>query len=167
MARDHARIYTSIWADPEWRRLDQSAQHTYLMLASQPRLSYCGVLDYLPSRLAAQVSGLTDAKVRTAVRSLERARYVVVDRDTHELAVRSYVRHDGVLARRNMGNAVARALGLVVSQNVREAVLNELGRLYLKDSTLSGWDGFKDFDPIAFDMACAIACAMESGDHIA
>lgn len=167
MARDHARIYTAIWNDPEWRKLDQPAQHIYMMLVSQPRLSYCGLLDYFPSRLAQMVSGLTEPKVRTSVRTLEKSRFLVVDRDTHELLVRSYVRHDGVLARRNMGNAVARALGLVVSQTIRDAVLNELARLWADDKTLSGWDGFKDYDAMAFDMTCAMALAMECGDDIA
>lgn len=167
MARKHARIFTSVWADPDWRKLDQPAQHTYLMVASQPRLSYCGVLDYMPSRLASQVDGLTDAKIRTAVRTLERAKYVVVDRETHELLVRSYVRHDGVLARRNMGNAVARALGQVTSQVVRDAVLHELSRLYAEDPGLDGWIGFKDFDPMAFAMTCDMASAMAWGDGIA
>lgn len=167
MARDHARIYTSIWNDPTWRKLDQAAQHTYLMVLSQPRLSYCGTLDFFPSRLASQVAGLTESKVRTAIRTLEKLKYLIVDRDTHELAVRSYVRHDGVLNRRNMGNAVGRALGTVVSQPIRDVILHELGRLYADDQTLAGWDGFKDYDPIAFDMACAIACAIASGDPIA
>ena len=48
MARDHARIQTAIWNDPDWRKLDQGAQHLYWMLASSPDLSYCGRLDYIP-----------------------------------------------------------------------------------------------------------------------
>ena len=171
MARDHARIYTAIWNDPDWRKLDQPAQHMYLMLTSQPRLSYCGMLDFLPSRLAQLVTGLTEAKVREAIRRLERSKFVVLDRETHELLVRSYVRHDGVLARRNMGNAVARALGMVQSQTIRESVLHELARIFAEDSTLAGWDGFKDYDPIAYAMACDMASAMQwpmpTGDDIA
>lgn len=161
MARDHARIFTRIWVDPDWRKLDQAAQHTYWMLTSHPDLSYCGVLDYIPARLTECASGLTESKINSAVRSLERARYLVVDRRTRELLVRSFIRHDKILARRNMGHACGRALGEVHSPALRDAILHELGRLWCEDTSLEGWAGLKDFDPMAFDMACAIACDME------
>lgn len=83
MARDHARIQTGIWNDPDWRKLDQGAQHVYWMLASHPDLSYCGVIDYLPGRWLELADGLTEAKIKVAVRALERGRYVVVDRNQH------------------------------------------------------------------------------------
>lgn len=164
MPRDHARIYTSVWNNSDWRKLDQAAQHTYWMLNSQHDLSYCGVLDYIPGRLLDNTKGLTEAKVRAAVRSLERGRFVVVDRKTHELLIRSFVRHDGILARRNMGNACAKALGRVHSTLIRDAILHELARLYSEDKGREGWVGFKDYDPIAFDMACAMASDMERSE---
>lgn len=161
MARDHARFQTAIHNDPDWRRLDPSAQHTYWMITTHPDLSYCGVIDYIPSRWTELAKGLTEAKIKASVRTLERARYVVVDRKTSELLVRSFIRHDKILARRNMGNACGRALGAVHSQPIRDAVLHELARLWLEDSSRDGWAGLKDFDPMAFDMACAMACRME------
>lgn len=161
MARDHARMQTALHHDAEWKRLDQAAQHTYWMLTTHPDLSYCGVIDYLPSRWLDFASGLTEAKIKAAIRKLERGKYVVVDRKTHELLVRSFIRHDKILARRNMGNACARALGAVHSGVIRDAVLHELGRLWLEDKSRDGWGGFKDYDAIAFDMACAMACDME------
>lgn len=163
MARDHARWQTSAWRDPDWLRLPQAAQHVYWMLASHPDLSYCGVIDYLPGRWTDLASDLTESKIKTGIRALERARYVVVDRKTHELLVRSFIRHDKILARRNMGHACGRALGLVHSDLIREAVLTELARLWLEDPARDGWLGFKDFDPVAFDMACGMACDMERG----
>lgn len=161
MARDHARILTAIWTDVDWRRLDQGAQHVYFMLASSPDLSYCGVFDFIPGRMIDLCDGLTEAKIQASVRKLERHKYVVVDRKTRELFVRSFIRHDKILARRNMGHACARALGLVHSQAIRDAVLHELARLWLEDSGRDGWLGFKDYDPVAFDMACGIASDME------
>lgn len=167
MARDHARFQTSMHNDPDWRRLDPMAQHTYWMIATSPDLSYCGVIDYLPARWVGLSNGLTETKIKASVRTLERAKYVVVDRTTSELLVRSFIRHDKILARRNMGNACGRALGAVHSQVIRDAVLHELARLWLEDPSRDGWAGLKDFDPMAFDMACAMAqamaYAMESG----
>jgi hypothetical protein len=156
-------MQTAVWSDPDHKRLTQNAQHTYWMLTSHPDLSYCGVIDYLPGRWLENAADLTEAKIKTAVRQLERARYVVVDRKTTEILVRSFIRHDKILARRNMGHACGRALGLVHSQQIRDAVLHELGRLYLEDSRLDGWAGLRDYDPVAFDMACAMACDMERG----
>jgi hypothetical protein len=133
------------------------------MLTSHPDVSYCGVIDYLPGRWTDLAAGLTEAKLKANVRTLERARYLVVDRKSHELLIRSFIRHDKILARRNMGNACGRALGTVHSDTIREAVLHELARLRNESPGLEGWAGFKDFDAIAFDMACAMALDMEQG----
>lgn len=161
MARDHARIQTAIHKDGDWRKLDQGAQHIYWTLTSHPDVSYCGHIDYLPTRWVQLAAGLTEAKIKASVRTLERHRYVVVDRKTHELLIRSFIRHDKILARRNMGHACGRALGQVHSEPIREAVLHELARLWLEDKGRDGWIGFKDYDPVAFDMACAMAYDME------
>lgn len=160
MARDHARVQVGIWNDDDFRTLDAAAQHAYLMLASQSRLSYCGVMDYLPSRFSVLTKGSTEAKVEQAVKALERARFVVVDRKSQELLVRSYVRHDGVLDRVNMGKAVARALEHVVSKSIRSAILAELARLYGEKPTLPGWVGFRDLAPDAYAMTCEMASTM-------
>lgn len=161
MARDHARILTAIWRDDDFLALDPAAQHAYLTIVSQQRLSYCGVMDYIPSRLATLARTNTEAKMRAAVRSLEKARFVVVDTQTHELLARSYVRHDGVMDRTNMGKAVARAFQAVVSRKIRDAILTELGRLYAEDLKAGkkrlGWVGFADLEPDGFDMASAMA----------
>lgn len=50
MARDHARIYTSIWDDPDFLALGESEQLTYLKLVSSPDVTWCGVLPLLPQR---------------------------------------------------------------------------------------------------------------------
>lgn len=167
MPRDHARTYTAIWDDPDWRKLDQAAQHTYWMLTSNKDISYCGSLDFVPGRYVDQSFGLTEIKFKSSIRVLERAKYLVVDRKTQELLVRSFIRHDKILARRNIGHACARALGKVHSQIIRDVILHELARLWSENKALEGWVGFKDYDPMAFDMACAIACDMETGDDIA
>lgn len=155
MPRDHARFQTAIWRDQDWRSLPWEAQWAYKMLASQESLTYAGVLDYRPGRLAALASNTTARKVDLAVKRLEADRFVIIDHDTEELLIRSYVRHDGVMDRSNMGKAVARALNKVVSLAVRRAVLHELSRLYEQNPTLAGWDGFGELNPD--DMATVTA----------
>lgn len=162
MPRDHARIQVGIWNDDDFRALPIAGQHAYFTLASQARLSYCGVVDFLPSRLSVLSADNTEAKVRSAVKILERTKFAVVDRKTHELLVRSYVRHDGVMERANMGKAVARALERVISTSLRDAVVVELGRLYAEAPNLHGWEGFRQIAPDAFDMATAMASTIPS-----
>jgi hypothetical protein len=164
MARDHARIQTAVWDDFDWRKLDWSAQHTYWMLLAHKDVSYCGHIDYLPGRWVDLAGGLTEAKLKASIRVLERAHYVVVDRRTHELLIRSFIRHDKILARRNMGHACGRALGRLHSGVLRDVVLHELARLWLEDKSRDGWLGLKDYDPELFDMACTIAYDMERAE---
>lgn len=147
MARDHARTKTSIWRDPDWRSLPWEAQWLYQTLISQEDLSRCGVLDYRPGRIAALAAGNTAAKVRRAANTLERSRFIIIDRETEELLVRTHVRHDGVLDRVNMGKAVGRALAKVVSLSLRHAVLSELARCYEESPRLAGWVGFRELFP--------------------
>jgi hypothetical protein len=147
MARDHARIQVAIWSDPDFRALNASAQRMYLVILSQPRLSYCGTLDYLPSRLAVLAADETADDVESAIKALEHARYVVVDRDTHELLVRTFVRHDGLLGSPNMVKAMLKDRATVLSEPLRHVLDDELRRAFQEDPRLPGWKGFKAADP--------------------
>ena len=160
MARDHARIQTARWRNEDWRGLTPDAQWTYDTLLTQEALSYAGVLDYRAGRVASLAKGMTSRRVDAAVRVLEDGRFVVVDRMTEELLVRTYVRHDGVLDRSNMGKAVARALVKVVSLELRHAVIAELARHYIDKPLLSGWVGFRELNPDDMDRVTAMASTM-------
>lgn len=146
MARDHARIQVAIWSDPDFRRLEAAAQRMYLLLLSQPRLSYCGSLDYLPTRYAMLAPDEDDLSVEQSVKALEADRYVVVDRESHELLIRTYVRHDGLLASPNVTKAMVKDRAALLSDRLREVVDEELNRAYLEDSKRAGWKGLKDAD---------------------
>src|SRR5690606_36164469 len=71
MARDHARVNVTIWGDPDFRALPAPAQHLYLTLWTAPRLSYCGVHDWRPGRIAARSTGLTADDIETIAQCLE------------------------------------------------------------------------------------------------
>ncbi len=157
MARDHARMKTSRGNDSDWRALTMDAQWLYDNVLTQQRLSYCGVLDYFPGRLAEHAADATEAKVRASVKKLAKARFVVVDEGTAELLIRSFVRHDGVLDRVNMGKAMSRALLTVTSRKIRDAVLMELARLMEEQPNLAGWAGFREIAPHEYDMASAMS----------
>lgn len=160
MARDHARIKTSIWSDQDFLSLKIAEQHCYLALVSNKALSYCGVIDYVPGRFASLAADMTPAKFRTAVSGLSAARFVVVDDDTQELLLRTYVRHDGVLDRVNMGKATGSAIEHVVSVRIKEAIGKELANLMKVSPDLPGWTGLAETSPDAHAMACGMGRGM-------
>jgi hypothetical protein len=80
-----------------------------------------------------------DPATKTPARVLEAANYLVIDRDTSELLVRSFIRHDELLKQPNMATAMGKAFYLIESLTVRSAVLHELRRLYAEEPEASGW----------------------------
>lgn len=162
MARDHARITVSIWADPEFRALDREAQRMYLLLLSQARLTYCGALDYMPGRLATLADDEDPITIDAALNTLEHKRFVVGDYVTSELLVRTFVRHDGLLGSPNMTKAMLKDRAALLSDTLREAVDVELRRAYQDDPKLKGWAGLKQADPDLFKRISAKGSANPS-----
>lgn len=162
MARDHARVKLSIWDEAsDFRSLRMVEQDAYFMLMSNPGLSRCGVATYIPSRFEGLAADLTPARLKAAVKGLIAARYVVLDERTQELLVRTYVRHDGVLDRLNMGKATGTAFEAVVSREIRHAIGDELARLMKEKPDLPGWEGLAATSPIAHAMACGMESRMQ------
>lgn len=157
MARDHARIQVSRNKDEDWRALPWESQWVYDQILCQEALSYAGVIDYRAGRIAALAKNVTAKRVESALTYLESARFVVIDRLTEELLVRSYVRHDGVMDRVNMGKAVGRALAKVVSLDVHQAVIVELARHFGDRPALAGWHGMRELYPDVMDRVEAMA----------
>lgn len=96
MARSHGKVLAKVWQDPDWTSLPPRAQWLYMLLLSQPKLSLIGCLDYMPGRWARLAGGITADYIEDIIADLEDADYVVVDRDTDELLIRTFVRHDGI-----------------------------------------------------------------------
>lgn len=161
MARDHARVKTSIWdLGSDFLGLRVAEQHLYLALMSNKGLSRCGVVTYIPSRFEHLAADLSPAKIKAAVKGLIGARYLVLDERTQELLLRSYVRHDGVLDRVNMGKAAGTAFEAVVSPVIRDAIGHELARLMREAPELLGWTGLAATSPTAHAMACGMGSGM-------
>lgn len=143
MARDHARLKTAIWSDKDWIELSPHAQRAYLLAVSQADISYAGVVPYLPRRWAALSAKTTVPAVRRAVAELEAAGYVVINDDTQELLIRTFIRHDRVLAVPNVARAMVTAWRAILSAHLRDVVVAELARAYLATAEADrekGWD---------------------------
>jgi hypothetical protein len=139
MAHDHARIRLAIWNDDDFRALSCAAQHLYFMLLTHSELSYCGVADWRPARLAGKVGDWTADVVNAAASELIDRLYILVDERTEEVLVRSFVRHDGLMAMPKMAIAMTTAHTAVGSVPLRQVIVWELQRLHREDPKLKGW----------------------------
>ncbi|WP_202977681.1 hypothetical protein, partial [Streptomyces sp. E5N298] len=133
MARGHGRILTSIWDDADFLALDERHQRLYLFLISQPNLNHAGLLDLTLRRWSRKARGLTSAELEKTLHGLEDARFIVMDEDTEELLIRSFVRNDGVWKQpKVMGAMVSGALE-ISSWRLRHALLAEMDRVPLDE----------------------------------
>ena len=128
MAREHARILLSIWDNQDFTALNSTDQWAYFALLSGRDLSWCGVAPLLPQRFAALAKDMTAPKARAALANLERARFIVADHDTAEIAARTFVRHDGIMKRPNIIIAAMHALTRVNSTTIRTAVREQFDK---------------------------------------
>ncbi|UPZ27709.1 hypothetical protein MUK60_07655 [Streptomyces sp. LRE541] len=133
MARGHGRILTSAWEDDDFLDLDEREQRLYLFLISQPNLNHAGLLDLTLRRWARKARGLTVAELGKRIARLEETGFVVVDEDTEELLIRSFIRNDGVWRMpKVMGAAVSGALE-ISSRRLQAALLAEMARIPLDE----------------------------------
>lgn len=139
MANDYARVTRSIWTNDDFQALPQAAQWLYFRLLTSPTITYAGVTDWRPVRIAATSEGLDANAVEAASVELEQHLFTLVDRTTEEALIRTYIRHDGMMRQPNMMAVLARAYASITSKPLRGVVVHELQRLRESDPTLRGW----------------------------
>lgn len=139
MARDHAQIRLDMWGDDDWRKLSVPAQHLYMLLLTSPSLSFCGVADWRPARIAQLAAGWTTEDVLESAQELIDRLFLVIDDETEEVLIRSFVRHDGLMKMPNMATAMATSHAGIASARLRGVVVHELRKLHAKQPDLAGW----------------------------
>ncbi|WP_367138955.1 MULTISPECIES: hypothetical protein [Streptomyces] len=133
MARGHGRILSSIWEDTDFLDLTPQQQRLYLFLISQPNLNHAGLLPLTLRRWARKAAGLTAADLEKDLHLLADAQFIVLDDDSEELLIRSFVRNDGVWKQpKVMGAMVAGAME-IESHQLRRALLAEMDRIPVDD----------------------------------
>lgn len=137
--RDYAQIKLAIWNDDQWRALSVPAQMLYLTLLSHPSLLACGVGDWRPGKLAGLSAGWDRDSIADAASELVDGLFILIDEDTEEYLIRSYVRHDGVMKNNNLPTTMARSLAEVGSNVLRGVVVFEVQRLHADCPDLIGW----------------------------
>lgn len=143
MAREHANVRLDIWGDGDWRELSFGAQWLYKMLLTHPKTNRAGVSDWRPNRLARLAKGLTPEVIESLAGELVEGYFLVVDDDTEEVAIRSYVKHDGVMKQPNMAVTMANDWAGVSSARIRAVIAFEVQKLRRESPDLPGWKSEK------------------------
>lgn len=128
-----------MWITGDIRKLTPAGQHLYFVLLTHPDLSYCGVADWRPGRLAPMADGWTPEQVISAGEELVRKLFIVIDEDTEEALIRSFIRNDGLMKESRVAVSMVKAFGGVASSKLRGVIVHELRRLHAEDPTLHGW----------------------------
>jgi len=121
----YVRVVRSIWTDPEWLDLTSTQKLVYLQLISQPNVSKCGVLPFVPRRWAHMHPDLSADDLIDALSALEAKRYVVVDRDTEEILIRTYLRYDEAWKQTNGTRGIQIEAQEIMSKRLLDAVIDE------------------------------------------
>lgn len=116
----YGKVHRGIWNDPEFRDLTPYSKLLYIHFISHPKLTKVGVIDIHEDRWARAI-GVED--VTPFVRELEAGRFVILDRDTEELAIRTYVKNDGFVGNWKMICAMWRSWEGVESDALRVALV--------------------------------------------
>lgn len=138
--RNYGRVKTSIWADDDFRKLTDPAQALYLRLLSSPTMTLVGVCDWRPKRLALLTCGMTSDQVEEAGSELEDHEYVLIDDESEEILVRTFVKHEAVVHNPKTAAGAAGAFTQVSSKGLRSAVTRELLKIREAEPDLKGWE---------------------------
>lgn len=140
---EYGKIYKRAWGDRDFKALGAEQQLQYLKLLSQTDISLAGVLTLAPTRWATQTSGLEVADIEAALRDLEAARFIICDRDTQEVLVRSYIRNDELWKSFKTMKAIRGAVERVLSPRLKGVISSELLRIDTSGISNRASDSYK------------------------
>jgi hypothetical protein len=129
----YVRLQRDIRLDPDYRALSLEAQWLYKELLID--VDFIGVCDYSPRKLAKIPAGADLLRIETAAAELRAALFIVVDDETGELLVRTFVKHDGLYKQPNMCVAMVKAFRKVGSPTLQGVISHELNRI--KENTMT------------------------------
>lgn len=128
MAREYARIKTSIWNDPHFLSLTKGCQWLYHLILEQAELNLCGVIRPAWSRWAEFASDASVRSVQRDAATLVTEKYLLLDDRWDELLARTFVRHDVNLKSPNVVVGLSQAFEATHSETLRATVIQELGK---------------------------------------
>ncbi|HZU46174.1 MAG TPA: hypothetical protein VFA16_02775 [Mycobacterium sp.] len=94
MAREYGKLKKSRWRNNDWLKLTADAHWLYTYLLSQPNTDTAGVFPIQITKWAKGAADMTLDRIKTAARALADSDFIVVDWDTEEGLIRTYVADD-------------------------------------------------------------------------
>lgn len=126
---EYGKLFSRIWSDPDFTALTARAQQVYAMFCSHSNRNMAGVLPLTLRRWVKSTSDATTENLTAALEELSANKFVVVDWDTEELLVRTFVRNDEVYRQPNLMKSARRYALQVESPTLRWALHDEFSRL--------------------------------------
>lgn len=139
MAREFAKTNLALGQDAEYRALPWPAQHVYKMLWEHPSLSYCGVVDWRPSKLLGWGVGWQREHMDALTDCLRARHFIVIDDETEECLVRSWIRFDGLIRQPRLAVSLSKAFAEIGSKDIRAAIVHEMRKLREREPDALGW----------------------------
>ncbi len=133
MARTHGRIMAAIWNDADFIAMRGSAQRMFMFLLSQPDLSHAGLLPMRVRRWSTKAGDLSPGGVQDELDYLRDRGFVVIDAETEEVLIRTFVRNDGVYKQPKVMLRLREDAKQIESALLRSAFRDELPRLPLQE----------------------------------
>lgn len=146
MARDRANIRTSMWGDADYRALSLEAQWLYEYLLTTHSLSYVGVADWRPARIAKMCGNKRASDIVKYGKELENGHFIFTDEETEEVLIRSFLKWDGCLRNPNLWKSIGLAFTDVASMFLQAQIGVELRKLKVENP-----DGFGKANPWVSD----------------
>ena len=141
MARDRANLRTDMISDDDYRKLTRDEQWLYSsVLLIHPTLSYAGVADWRPGRLATIAAGTTAEDIRRIGQGLQEKYFIYIDEETEEVFIRTFVKHDGLLKQYRLPISMANDYAAISSQEIREFFIHELKKIYAANPDMKCWE---------------------------
>ncbi|MGW0052076.1 hypothetical protein [Nocardia nova] len=126
--RDHGRVLCKIWRDKDFRALSRTAQALYMQLVSQDNVNNAGVLPLMTSKWLKGCDELTPEALLRDLAVLVDTSFVVVDTETEEVLIRSFMRHDPGMKHPYIFKNALRCAEAVESTELRRVLAGELRR---------------------------------------
>lgn len=123
----YVRFYRDVRLDPQYRALSPMAQWLYQALLLD--VDFIGVADWAPRKIAKVATGLTHMQVEQHAAELRAALFIVLDDETGEVLVRTFMKHDGLYKQPNMCVAMVKAFRKVGSPTLQGVVAHELHKI--------------------------------------
>lgn len=140
MPSDHARIHLDIWGDDDWLDLPADAQCLYMTLYTSPGRTLCGAHEWNVGKIRQRAADWTAERIDAAAEILSQRLFLIIDTDTGECLLRSWIKHDGLWRTPNMAVSVANARANLASRTLRGVIVHEVTKLRAAEPKSSSWD---------------------------